>query len=370
LLPFSKNNASEIVELDEADFILEDDRPKANLPKAELPKPRPKLHTPRVALDEAIEDDVVGECLAQIAAESARVPLVTFGGLAPPESPESSSGRSALRAPLPSITPISVTPVPVPLPEDPPTTRRSGRLPTITSPPFVRTSSGQLAAPPSSGTAMRVSERELEFEVSDEEIEQRESKPGIFSRTKATQESTPLTVVTEVRTASSVAPVSLPAHTNEPTVILLRERPRMTWIVGAAAVGALVALVATRLFSSADAAMTTAVPAPPPPPGTVVVAPLAPTTPATVLRFDDNDGIAIPAVPAPAPQPVVTAAAVSSPKAPVPPKPVVAAAPPPPAPKTTTTNTTARPLTPDPPAKKPLTPEQQLAEAQLKASMK
>ncbi|MDB4945173.1 MAG: hypothetical protein JWP97_4707 [Labilithrix sp.] len=152
-------------------------------------------------------------------------------------------------------------------------------------------------------------------------------------------------------------PVALAPAAPERTIIVVRERPRAAWFVAAALLGAAGALGGVRLVMSHAAPVPPAVTAPapstgvapaasaaaivtPPSPalapqaslaGAPLPAPAAdggPASGAAVIRFGDDDGVAI-TVPA------------SPPAAP-----------------------------PEPPRRRALTPEQQLAEAQLKASMK
>lgn len=192
----------------------------------------------------------------------------------------------------------------------------------------------------------------------------------------------------------SVAPVSIsrePGAPHEPTVIVLRERPKLAWIVAAASLGALAAIAVTRLLAApapaasvnADehapsvnaAAATTA------PPSAAVVLPVAtpvasaapvasvaPSASVAVVRFGEDQGVAIPRRPV-APPGAARPAPRTPKQAPLGPAlpdgsfglghvdtlPSLTPAP------------VAAP--PEPAKKRVLTPEQQLAEAQLKASM-
>jgi hypothetical protein len=202
----------------------------------------------------------------------------------------------------------------------------------------------------------------------------------------------------------SVAPVSA-ERSPSPTVIVVRERPKAAWVIGAAAIGAVCAVLASRLVMSPDAPApsagavspptlpSVAAPVLPAPPAVAAApAPVAPSAApqasVAIMRFGDDQGVAFKAPPRPP-----AAATTGAPAAPPPP---VAAAPAP-RPRAsavgpalpdgslslgatpTAQPTPARisaPASPAPPApppeKKPrvLTPEQQLAEAQLKASMR
>jgi hypothetical protein len=208
---------------------------------------------------------------------------------------------------------------------------------------------------------------------------------------------------------------------HEPTVIVVRERPRAAWIFAAAAIGALGALGATRFLAppaaahevlapvaaatqiaqALPAAPSTAVVAPPvvvvAPPPTSLVAPAASGLAPAIVHFGDDQGVAIKsaaprrpnalapaaAAPAAAPPAAATPATIRSagPRAPsmgpalpdgsfglgrsdTPTTPSVAP------PTTPLTASAAFGAAPEPPHRRALTPEQQLAAAQLKASMK
>jgi hypothetical protein len=236
------------------------------------------------------------------------------------------------------------------------------------------------------------------------------------------------------RKAGSVAPVSFSERPHEPTVIVVRERPRAAWILAAAAMGALGAIAATRFLAApaddhapaAVAATQAPIAAPPStvvvPPGVIATAATAalarpetpaaappppvtgavtaasahahpasaPTSSAAIVHFGDDQGVAIKA-PAPQPRrpaPPSTASGAAPASKPAPPAraPLGPALPdgsfglgradntPAPAAPSLTATAPSAPLvastSADVPRKRALTPEQQLAEAQLKASMK
>lgn len=398
MLPFPKRNATdEEVELNDDDLLIVDEgqiaavspsshsqvRVHARASDAEdlaatvqraLPRTLGLLGLPpgsRRVLDEQVEEDVAGLCLASIAEATSR------------ESVRQLSASSHIRAALASAPP---PPPPVAhfeeLARAPSST---SRLPSVTAPPFVRTSAHASLAPHAPEAPG---------------IRESAPPPAAFARRSIPD-----------RPAVSVAPVSMPAivqgHTPEPTVILVRERPRAIWILAAAVCGAFGALAATRLLPApppeAPAPVVAAAPpaAPLPLPSPVVVAPVAapapspPVAPApaagNVMRFGDDQGVAIKAITPitpPAPQPArkpapagTSGASTSRPVAPRAPsmgpalpdgsfglsrsESASAAATPPP-------SLTASAVTPSPEPRRAraLTPEQQLAEAQLKASMK
>jgi len=420
LLPFGKRGAKDDeVEIDDDDLVVIDDGAVATAPyaahvdvdvdvelgaddgarasdedlAATVARKRPTIPASRRVLDGGLEEDVAGECLASIAAEVApRAPAFT---LPPP---------SSASVPAPALV-------------------SGGRLPSVTAPPFLRTSTIPLyAAVPGMREAAPA------------------SAPSVFARRSAPSLSAPsassLSGVAAAREApsgsvlapsspsgASVVPVSAPPRTVEPTVILVRERPKAGWVIGSAAVGAVCALVAARLLG------TGGVDRPPPAPAAALAAPpLAPVTasaavasqpvapaavssaaapaassvaPATsvvapaVVRFGDDQAVAIdvakpvaasPRVPAPSAKPVVTSPATT---------PVAPSARPPAKPAkgggggvgpalpdgsfTLGARTEAKPspsspsiasAAAEPAPKRNVSPGQQLAEAQLRASMR
>jgi hypothetical protein len=362
----------------------------------------------RRVLDEGVEEDVAGQCLASIAAatsaESSRH-LRSSGGVR--------VGREAVLA----------TPVAQPAHAD----SRTSRLPSITAPPFVRATT-TTSTSPIQAAAVRAPEAPGIRDSAPPAAFVRRSSPALASPVSSAASSATLPPAASSRSGvGSVAPVSMASvaqASQEPTVILVRERPRSIWIVAAAAVGAIAAIAAMRFAPSVPGERTTTVEppaaaAPPaaPLPATAVAVPVASpastgsvvaaapaaasaavapgsasaaTPPGAVMHFADDEGVAIKA-PAPAPRrPSVSAPAVGAPAAPAArpagqaPRPpsmgpalpdgsfglgrsetATAAAPSPPPSLTATA-----PSSPEPPRKRALTPEQQLAEAQLKASMK
>lgn len=224
----------------------------------------------------------------------------------------------------------------------------------------------------------------------------RESVPGVASASSTPAPVFARTSSSSLPAVSSVAPVSMSSTPGpvEPTVILVRQPPRTGWVVAAAFLGAACALFAMHLLArpaETPAAAASAVAVPPPPVATTA-APVAPPAPPATVRFNDDQGVAVvapPAPPAPA-KPVVTTASIKTPPAPASPakaaaKPAASLGPKLPdgsmalgarASDATTATKPAAPAAATEPApasnapKKKLTPEQELAEAQLKASMR
>jgi hypothetical protein len=436
LLPFARKkraSRNDEVELGEDDFelvdVLDDDvallpapaRLAANVVAASprnadqaktvqrASRPRTILPVSRRILDENVEEDVAGQCLASIAAETSRDAI---------DSGHSSSQiRAALGRPQPT-PPRSVTSAPAaPTASTPASTTR---LPSVIAPPFLRTTTstvpfrGYNDAP-----GVRDSSPPPAFV--------RRSSPVLLaavpaaapsSYVAAVAASSASSVASAGGTSGSVAPVSMPmTQRHEPTVIVVRERPRAAWIIAAAAMGALGALGAMRFVAPPAAAAlevrSTAVAAPQAAPTTEasVIAPVvAPSTtdrvaavapvasvasstaglPPAIVHFGDDDGVAFksparrsssPAAPsapaAPVAPPVAPGIRSTGPRAPSmgPALPdgsfglgrsdtATTASAPPPAPALTAS------VAPEAPRKRALTPEQQLAAAQLKASMK
>ncbi len=385
MLPFPKRTKSDEIELGDEDILLveSDDAVAVDIDidvaldvelevapppsgRHRLPPvtaPPPKLPRPRLVSSPAFEDDVADQCLATIAAEASRARLTD-------------------RFPASIVPPPARMPPPAPLPSFDDDAIATSRLPVVTVPPprvavpYSRDSVPGVAAPPS-GPA------------------------PAFVRTSS---SSPPSA------ASPVAPVALTA-VPEPTVIVVRQPPRTAWIVASAVVGAACALGAMRLLPSGPSASHASEPAPvvaspaPPPAPSPILAPAVTATHANaaapaVVKFAEGQGVAIvaPAIapaapPAPAPTHAAAHATVAS-KTPSPaPAPVAAK----PAAKTASLGpklpdgsmalggaqpepakaAPAQPAQPAPapaappsPAKRKLSPEQELAEAQLKASMK
>ncbi len=326
--------------------------------------------TPRLVWDADAENDVADECLASIAVETSKTRLsdpFLFSTVAPPPRRERKDlSLVPMSSPIPPPAPSSVVGVKVPKPSPPP----------MRTSPFERRDDKAIWAR-KSGT---------------NEVEDRTSLPSVFTRKTPFQ---PMPVAANVATVSSMPPpVVMPTEharddrkneppKNEPTVILLRERPRGVWVFGSAAIGALCAVTAMHFVGplaspqSPPPPTVVAVPAPPPttvvaPPPTATTTPeakteakveakpiptvtLKPSQPA-VVSFSDDQGVAIAPPPAPAPKPA--------------PKPKAAKANVPMmVPDTATAKLPEPPPAPAPKPKKPLTPEQQLSEAQLKASL-
>lgn len=402
---------------DQAETLLREARRRLTIPP---PSMRP--------IDEAMEDDVAGECLASIAKEAASHSRIR--AVAKRASPSGASAPPHAREALGSSYTIPA----------------AAKLPSVTSPPFVRGS-----------TAPGVRDSSVFARTSSSTPRMPAALPAATPKIAAVAEKEAGVA------AGSVAPVAISVTPSErprdgepraiePTVIVLREKPKAGWIVAAAAVGALCALAIVRLVSPpvpddrfSTTTIATAVmqgPTLPPPPLPTSLLPInpmlqngtppappstpaatataaAPSTTGAVVRFGDDQGVAIGVAPksntsnAAAPSngaPAKAAAPAKVPFAPKPVKPVKngplpdgsiplgqgeskSAAAPASSPPTSAsqaeraaqaalassilpaaTTTTAAPAAPEPPApparKRSLTPEQQIAEAQLKASMK
>ncbi len=225
----------------------------------------------------AVEDDVAGECLAEIAAETARASW--------------SSHPTAPARP------------------------GSSRLPVVRPPPFVRrqTQPSVTRLRPSfvdlapSSTRPAPSESLNGSPITFAPVPLRERTSPAFARRSVET----IGVTAAPRNPASVAPVALP--TVPPGVIVVRDRPAMPWLVASAAVGALCAVVATRVLEPTDTETTAVMPvtaatiAPPPP------AP-SPAPSGAVVRFSDAQGVVV--APAVAPPPVVAKNADGAPPAP------------------------------------------------------
>lgn len=474
MLPFPKRKTPEEMELGDDDLVvLEDvaDEVDVDLDFVDVAggdvdlaqtvqRKRPSMLLPSTrAIDERLEDDVAGQCLASIAAEV--------------RSPQSASGIRAVLAaapPPPVLPPPSSVSPPMQVPMHVPGQARDemsasytipphARLPRVTAPPFVRTR--EPFAPP----GLRESTPPAAFA--------RRSSASLPA-VRPAMSTAPMMPLARPATTSdmpppavhSIAPTHIPAEARavEPTVIVVRERPKAGWIIASAAIGALCALAAAKVLVSspreeasparevATTTIATAVVAGPAaaPPAATVVVPITPSpalahpVPATsattvasgaVVRFGDEQGIAIaapkpagatappassdrpaakpasapkqaaPARPAPAKpgkapsnalpdgsfplgqateSKSATAAAPASPPASTPSQAEKAAqsalastilssanTPPGTAPSTRPAPASAPEAAPAPaPRRRPMTPEQQIADAQLKASMK
>jgi hypothetical protein len=368
LLPFSKRTARSDTpyELDVDDLEIVDDgagvcpAPEESSPEdlAQTVRRRPPASVRRT-WDEHAADDVADECLASIAAVASRPDLSS------PGLPR--SGR-----------------VPIASAHEPPPSSAS-RLPAVLPPPFLRTASRTTEVP-------WVREAR-ESAPSQPVFVHRASVAGPPATPSASFASLPslpsVSSVGALPQSGSVAPVAL-SSPHEPTVILVRERPRGAWIVGSALIGAAAAVLAMKLMPGPPPSVEGRTAAPPvkaapaveaagandPAPGAKVTSAPAPPAveasasaptpspalaeesdqPAALVRFEE--GVAIMATPPGAsaePRPAgpeTTATREKPPVAPAPaPKAVVR-------PKAKT------------PAPRTQTPEQRLAEAQLKASMK
>jgi hypothetical protein len=390
VLPFARRKKSDEVELGDDDIVVVEEAAveidvaelevvevagaRPLLPRTAPPPPKMSLRrlvTPR----DRFEDDVADECLKSIAAatsqtRSARLSDSFPASIVPPAPRvphfEASVDELLSAAPLPQFE-LS----------DADETARRPALSSSSSMPIARDSGaipGVRALPPSPPSVSSL-------------------PTPVFSRTTSSP---------ALPAASSIAPVSMSSSESssrspvEPTVILVRQPPKAAWVVAAAFLGAACALMGMHLLTrSADSPPPIVLAAPPPPVTTQATpaSPPAPTptpTPATV-RFNDDQAMAVIAAPAPtvsatpAAKPAVTTAAKTTNVAPLPkpatkpsslgPKlpdgsmaltkmpstaPPAAAPSPPPEPAPA----------PPPGPKRRLTPEQELAEAQLKASMR
>ncbi len=411
MLPFPKRRSpsQDVVELSDDDLVVladaEEQAPEhlaKTIPRSSssvaaarpvLPDPLPlptPVTRPAASLrfsrpDERLEDDVAGECLATIAAAT--------------------RGRTLLTPSRELEIDVDVELEPAPVPA----ARASGPLPPVSAPPprpsvpWARESqkSGPFARGSSSSSSEGVPV------AASSRLPLPPSLPSVPSAMSAAA-------------LDSVAPVSSGAR-HEPTVIVVREKPRTAWFVGSAVVGAACAVLAMRLLAVAPSGPKAASAAPrveapaaivTPEPDAVSQAAAAP--PVAVVKFDEKEGVAITlsapsasAAPPPLPAthvPHAPVPATASPaKAPAPPPPPPAAPSKPPTPAgtayaaakpsspagtsrlpdgslglggsdivTPSAPVTAAPAAPPPAAgkKRALTPEQELAEAQLKASMR
>lgn len=399
------------LELGEADLVVMEEAPAASsmrprmpsipppLPRASLPEivlpahptPRPSRRT----LDEKMVEDVTGQCLATIAEVTSRtrIPLSLVDAItAAPSSGASKRSSKKIVAAAPSSASNILTPPmrgrPVEEPEEETEQNAASsvkvalesairkKLPPISSPPFVRRSSASLLP----------SEREIVPRIS-----------------PVAPSSTAIAMAADSRRPLSDAPVSVSKLGENTQVVVVREPPKAYWVAVAAVIGAAAAIGGMRLAapstpsSSAPASIAVEAPVAAPIAKDVVAPPpekAAEKASSTVVHFGDGQGIAIPA-----------AKSSHTPKSSEPSKPVVAATSKPPASAAPKSATTASPVprpprlpdgsyglarsdaAPTPPPKeapapaappppapekkaKNLTPEQQLAEAQLKASMK
>jgi len=378
LLPFRKRRGSEDpIELSDEDLVvIEDESIDVVLELPQAPQPGPRAA--RLRTVSALEDDVAGECLASIA---------------------SIASSDAVEA----VTDVPARESVNPRPLTPPTTRRSGappssrpfvapwsRLPTVTAPPFSRPApltqrSSREVTPVSTGlTARRGSAP---------------SAPSAFAR-RSSPHLEQGVVTNETRGTSSasgsIAPVSMGQADLAPqTVVIVRERPKARWVIGSAALGAVAALLAAR-FAGGVGGSDEATPAPAQVATTTIATAVvaagtapAPSVSVRVVRFDESEGVEIPR-PVPPATPAATLSLAPAAAAPVtsPASTPVSAAPvsatvshasssPSPAsasPASASHHPRVAPPSPSPvappPARRPLTPEQELAEAQLRASMR
>ncbi len=379
-------------------------------PPAELERVRESRRSfSRLTLDEDAEASVADECLATIAAATSHARLSDPMLVVAAADAGSSRQRDEVDAlldgagtsPLALLPPASVPPrssssVTIPPPSSSAAIVHSPRLPPVRPPPF-----GRGSVPPARSSIPGVAPMVSDDNDAAETLPFPMRTP--FARV-ATDDDRPsrdlewLPSVSSPPAASdvrSVVPVAVPRNDATNVTVIVRERPpRMAWVVAAGAIGALAAVLVMRVF--APASPVTATVAPPP----ATAAPSA--APPAVVRFGEEDGVAI-KVPAPSPpashavHPVTAPASASaSPRhahpaaspSPSPARPSRALSPkvaapvqlpdgslglastgkaassasaPAPAP-------TPLPLPPSGGRKRPLTPEQELAEAQLRAA--
>lgn len=395
MLPFSKRKKSDEIELEDADLVVLEEAPveidvdelesvELEATDAEIIEERPQLprvsSPPKASLRRLVtprdqfEEDVAQECLESIAAATSRV----VGVVRRPSLSDSFPASIVPPAPLLPRFDTSVDDLlaDVPLPQfelsDTDETTRRPALSSSSSMPISRDSVPGVLPVPSA--PMSVS-----------------SLPTpVFSRTTSSP---------NLPAASSIAPVAMNSTPGpvEPTVILVRQPPKAAWVVAAAFLGAACALLGMRVLTQKADGPQTIVLTAPPPPATQAQAPaaqpVAPPPPPATVRFNDEQGVAVIAAPtttvsaAPAPKPVVTTASIktSTPSASKPAslgpklpdgsmaltKAPVAPAPQAPPPVVKAAPEKSEPAAAPPPSqKRKLTPEQELAEAQLKASMK
>ena len=367
-------------------------------PPASQPEPVREAHPraiSRLMWDVDAEASVADECLASIAAAASHARAsAPFISVAPPPSSslpvrardevdallEDASAIGVL--PPPSLPPRSSSSRAIAPPSSPSSVALSPRLPPVSPPPFVR---GTMPAVP----VARISVPGV-AEVSDAN-DAAETLPvpmkTPFARTTTDDERASRPSVVP-KPAASVAPVTV--QKNDATVIVVRERPRTAWVLAAAAIGALAAVTVMRV----------AAPRPSSTPAVAVEAPpaRAPAATAAVVRFGEEEGVSIkvpPSTPASGPPPIAShaarpatlAAPRSAPHAPAhapaghPTRPKVSAPTPLPDGSLGLANEgkasassmpapapTPLPLPPSGGRKRPLTPEQELAEAQLRAA--
>jgi hypothetical protein len=354
------------LELEEDDLLPVESAPALPRPRPPAPPMRARAATippiSRRAIDERVANDVAGECLASIAEVTSRhrIPLSVTPTTVPPP-PLSRSEEHGVDVSLDELFDTAVRPP-----------RASARLPAVTAPPFVRTPAHAAAS------SSRI--------------------PAATSSSAVTRGAPP---PMERAPKASDAPVSVPVRAPEATVIVVREPPRTAWIVAAAVGGAILAVGGMRTLASSNDApapiTTTAAAATPvvkdtplvaPPPATVAPPERPPS--GAVVSFTEPVAIKVPSPASSAPSTVPSATAKAQPQAQAPSKPK---APPPPklpdgsygltrgdAPGKPAPAPTLAPPAPksEPPKSeaastsrpRALTPEQQLAEAQLRASMK
>lgn len=342
----------------------------------------------RRGLPPPLESDVA-DCLASIAAEASRIP--------------------------PAVTPMAApAPLPLPSPASPASAKSFSRLPAIAPPPFPSSVRGPSASPFQKRPAQLVDDRDeiveqaatLPRAVRSPYLDQLTPRPSVFSRPSFAPPTPSQSIKPSAPAASSVAPValSLPREAS-PTVVVPAAAPSRFWLAGVSAVlGAAAAFAAVRFVPSAPSSMpvVAATVAAAPPPAQPVQAPKVARTatsmpapaPVAVLKFDESEAVDI-TVPAPVSSagggaeaasvaPVVVPVAHAAKPRRAPRRPATTAEPTlggrletPAAPVTTSATPSATVAAavppapaPAPTARKRLTPEQELAEAQLKASMR
>lgn len=353
----------EVIEVGESDVDLLDD--DIDLVEVAAPTPPPplrprRLSSPSIRLE--LEDVVAGDVLASLGAEasrareseSLRVKVANVPAAPRPPRASSPSFRAALPAvPRPSrLPPVSPPPQRI---ERAVVADQAETLPKFAPPPPPSYSDLEETIPysaPSPAGLIEYAERPRA----------RKETPNAFVRGRET-------------VPPSIAPVAL---ANDHTVLLRRPRSRTTFAAAAAVAGAVAAVLAMRLalpaaFAAMDERPIQAFAAPLP----RMHLPAAPP-PAKELRFDEKDAIVVGAVAPPVHvvHPTPPSQTSSPPPAKMPDGSLglgarVEAAPPKPAPApkpeaAPATKTEAAPTT----TSKKLTPEQELADAQLKASMR
>ncbi len=348
----------------------------------------------RLTWDVDAEASVADECLASIAAAASHArasdPLIP---VAPPSSVLALRPRDEIDELLDDAAAIGKLPpasmparavssrAMIPPPASSSAIALSPRLPPVSPPPFVRSAapSGRISVP---GLA-DVTDANDAVETLPVPM------PTPFARTMTDERaSRPSVVPSPAPVAGSVAPVAV--SRNDATVIVVRDRPRAYWVIAAAAIGAVAAVTVMRLAAPHASSAPTA---------SIETPPAAATAAPAVVRFGEEEGVSIKLAAAPSASHAARPASVPVQRTPAHAQPAHApslhssrplnpkVSPPTPLPDGSlglASNTSSKPTSssssvaapaptplPLPPTggrKHPLTPEQELAEAQLRAA--